>query len=212
MIPHHLIREISIRTDRNTYFPIGTDRFRFERTQTDIFQSKWIRTKIFRSEKTFSCKLEQRRAGAPDLALQPSQRHIDKKEFTRPEFEGPRDPNQRLTEIELRELLNSKERELIERQRAGKEKRKFRFGDTELTDLDTPADETDSGNEYEKDSTVRRGSGSERSRISERKKPLTEQELSDVLIQRAKKLMDAEKRRHRDYPEKHSDRGLGLDR
>jgi hypothetical protein len=110
------------------------------------------------------------------------------------EFERSRTPNRRLTELELRELLNAKERELSERQRHEREKHQLSSKNADSPEPDILPRDIDHTNEQDGDYSLERGSSEKRQRGSEHKKPLTEQELSDLLSEGVKKLNDAEKR------------------
>ena len=122
-----------------------------------------------------------------------------------------RESNRRLTELELRALLNAKERELTERQRHEEENRQLRLRNAESKEPDTQTNETDNVNERESANTAGRDFHEARSRHSDRKKPLTEQELSDLLSQGVRELNEAETRRKQDSPKREPDRGLGFD-
>ena len=151
-------------------------------------------------------------AVTPEVSMDRSMRaHIDQRDRARPEFERSRDPNRRLTELELRELLNAKERELTERQRHVEEKRQLRLDNAEPKEPDNQTNDTDDANERDGANTAGRHFDDSRSRGSERSKPLTEQELRDVLSQGVGKLNEAKKRRQRDNREQETDFGLEFD-
>jgi hypothetical protein len=138
----------------------------------------------------------------PDAAVdRPSRAPLDQNDRAPKEFERSRTPNRRLTEQELRELLNVKERELTERQRLKADSRKLRLGNLSAKESDIQTNHTDSANERESANTAGSDFDEARSRVSEPKKPPTEQQLSETLSRGVRELKEAETRRRPNGPE-----------
>lgn len=120
-------------------------------------------------------------------------------------------PNRRLTEQELRELLNAKQRELAERQRHEEEERQLGLGNAEPREPDIKTNDTGIANERESANTAVRDFDEAKSRRTERKKPLAEQELSEILSHGVQRLNEADKWRKIDGRDRDPNFGIGFD-
>ena len=164
-------------------------------------------------------RMNERAVKLENLAVAPeasndrnARSRIDQNDRAQSELGRSLTPNRRLTELELSELFHAKEREITERQRDEVEKRELRLRNAETKDLDFRTSDTDGTNKRESIDTAGRDLNEMSLRRLERKKPLTEQELSDLLSQGVQKLNEAEKKRQRrDSPKLEADHGLGFD-
>lgn len=149
---------------------------------------------------------------APDASVdRPPRARLDQNDLKQRQSDRSRDPHRRLTELELRELLDAKERELTEQQRHREEKRRLSSENAKPEKPNTLQCGTERTNGLDIADTTGRDYGESRSRGSKRKKPLTEKELSDLLSQGVRELNEAENRRQLDSPERDSDRDIGFD-
>ena len=122
--------------------------------------------------------------------------------------EGFGNPQRRLTEAELREVLAEKEREITKRQRLAEEKKRAlpQLHEIESSNIPPPEAANETGIPADRHDCETRPQPTERRR-------LTEEELRQLLSQGVQELTDAEKRRQRDgpAPKPNLDQDFGFD-
>ena len=150
----------------------------------------------------------------PRVRSVPADARIDRAPETRPSEDDRRrtyservqNPQRRLTEAELREVLAAKEHEITKRQRLAEEKKRAlpQQHEIESSNIPPPEAANETGRPADRHDRETRAHPTERRR-------LTEEELRQMLSRGVRELNDAEKRRQRDGPAPKPNRGLDLD-
>ena len=148
-------------------------------------------------------------AASPDITVdRPLRTRIEQSDHTQPEFEHPRGQHRRLTELELRELLDAKVQELTERQCRADKRRQLEpenQNPEQGTDPSRGLDrETEIANHREtaQQSIARRQSNQRTSRS------LSEEGLRELLNRKEREISEAEKHWRRNTPSDQKDQSI----